>query len=110
MGIDKINEQIYLYFKKDEVNWETFDTILIQLTMFAMQHTAAYNTSLPSYLAQEVTQLDKVIAEFSRRGKGKEFATQNLLVYINFSAAVAQDSNLLVDLLTLGVDHDKTHK
>jgi len=57
--------------------------------MFAMQNTSQYASNLPDYLAKEVPQLEQVITEFKRRGGNKEFSANSLLVYINFSAAVA---------------------
>ena len=55
-------------------------------------------------LIGKVQRLEEAIAQFKKRARRREFASIKYLVYVQFSALVARDVNLLEELVRYGCD------
>jgi len=97
LEIEQIDELTRLYFKKNKMDWDAFDKILMQLTMRAMHDQST----------KELTQLQHyqdVRKEFMRRASRHEFPAIKLMVYLNFGMVIVEDAQLLEQLCRYGLD------
>jgi len=83
----ELNEKIKLYYKGDQQDWDTFDEILLQLTLYSMNQP----TSIQGHMEQKFPQIDKVMTEFKKRAERREFAAVKFMLFVNFSASTSTD-------------------
>jgi hypothetical protein len=87
---------IRLYYKSDSVNWDDFDSILLQLTMHTLNSEVDQTA--------DITDIEKVKAQFLRRAQRKEFPVAKFIIYLNSAVTLVQDIQLMHELLKYGLD------
>jgi hypothetical protein len=93
---DTIEEMIRLYYKKGmDASWDEFDNILLHLAMLGMHQGGI----------EKIKGFDQVQAQFRKRAERREFPALRFLVYVNASVMIANDLNLMHDLLRYGLDY-----
>lgn len=94
--IETINENIKLYFKKGKRDYDEFDNILLQMTMYALQGNGISE--------EQVGKLPEILDLFNKRATRGEFPASKFIVYLKFAFTVAQDKNVLEALVKHGFD------
>jgi hypothetical protein len=95
---NQLNERVRLYFKKGQKDYDEFDNILLQLSMHVMQ-------TGDNGVLEAVERLEDIKETFRRRANRNEFPTIKYLIYLQFSAVVAQEQELVDGLIRYGFDH-----
>lgn len=75
--LSQINERVRLYFKSGQRNYDDFDDILLQITLYQLSRDSPLKD-----LGDEIDRLDDIQALFERRATNKEFPAVKFIVYL----------------------------
>lgn len=98
MDIASINERIRRYFKQGQKNFDEFDQILLQVSLHVMSKQSNLG------IGEEVERMADIEALFQRRASKKEFPAVKYLIYLQYSALMGKDEQLVDSLVRYGFD------